>query len=58
MRKRITYKHYKTGEKLIATGTIPAAINNGSSDRLVLKTSKGEFIDIIKSTIVAMEDVI
>ena len=58
MRKRITYKHYKTGEKLTAIGTIPAAINNGSSDRLVLKTSEGEFIDIIKSTIVAMEDVI
>jgi hypothetical protein len=58
MRKRITYKHYKTGEKLTAIGTIPAAINNGSSDRLVLKTSEGEFIDIIKSTILAMEDVI
>ena len=58
MRKRITYKHYKTGEKLTAIGTIPAAINNGSSDRLVLKTSEGEFIDIINSTILAMEDVI
>ncbi len=58
MRKRVTYKHYKTGVKLTAIGTIPTALNNGASDRLVLKTSKGEFIDIIKSTILAMEDVI
>ena len=58
MKKRITYKHYKTGEKLVAIGTIPAALNNGSSDRLVLETSKGDFVDIIKATITAMEDVI
>lgn len=58
MRKRVTYKHYKTGEKLTAIGTMPAALNNGSSDRLVLETSKGDFVDIIKATILAMEDVI
>ena len=37
---------------------MPAALNNGSSDRLVLETSKGDFVDIIKATILAMEDVI
>ena len=55
MQHTITFKHWKTEEVLTETGILPANLNNDQSDRLILKTDSGEFIDIIKKTIVKME---
>ena len=53
--KKITYEHWKTGEHLICIGEI--AFNNPQSDRLVVKClAKGDYEDIIKKTIVSIED--
>jgi hypothetical protein len=51
----ITFKHWKTEEVLTETGVIPQNLNNEASDRIILKTDSGEFIDIIKKTIIKME---
>lgn len=53
---KVTYEHWKTGEKLEVTGTIPAQYNNSSSDRIVVETPDGHFEDIIKSTIIRVEE--
>lgn len=45
----IHFTHWKTGEPLEATGELLPY--NPSSDRHVIKTEDGEFIDIIKTTI-------
>ena len=55
MQHKITFKHWKTGEVLTETGTMPANLNNDLSDRIILETSPGVFIDIIKKTIIKME---
>jgi len=56
--KRIKFKHWKTGEELIEIGNLPQALNkNPNSDRFVLQTTRGEYVDIIKDTIIVMEDV-
>jgi hypothetical protein len=53
---KVTYKHYKTGVWLEAVGEMPNNYNNGSSDRIVVKQPDGTFVDIIKSTIVRVEE--
>lgn len=50
----ITFKHWKTEKVLKALGTI--VFNNPGSDRLVLKNTEGSFEDIIKSTILEIQE--
>ena len=53
---KVTYKHWKTEVLLEVTGTMPQHLNNGSSDRIVVKQLDGTYKDIIKSTIVRVEE--
>jgi hypothetical protein len=53
---KVTYKHWKTGLWLEAIGTMPENYNNGSSDRVVVKQSNGVLVDIIKSSIVRVQE--
>jgi len=48
---KIWYLHYRTKETLTVEGTIVHGANN-TSDRIVVKTPEGKYVDIIKSTIV------
>jgi hypothetical protein len=53
---KVTYKHWKSGVKLEAIGIMPQHFNNGSSDRIVVLQPDGTYKDIIKSTIVRVEE--
>lgn len=57
MRKRIVFQHYKTGEKLVVIGTLPKELNHPTSDRYVVKTEE-KFVDVIKSTVLSIEDIL
>lgn len=52
---KVIYKHWKTGEILEVIGTMPQELNNGSSDRVVVKIDDSTFEDVIKQTIVRVE---
>jgi len=52
--KKIVYEHWKTGDHLTCIGTI--AHDNPQSDRIVIREPDGTFEDIIKKTIVSIED--
>jgi hypothetical protein len=52
---KVIYKHWKTGEVLEVVGTMPQELNNGFSDRVVVKTESGDFEDVIKETIIRVE---
>lgn len=54
---RIKFKHWKTGKELVEVGELPTQLNSPSSDRYVLQTPHGDFVDIIKNTVIVMEDV-
>lgn len=53
---RVTYKHWKTGVVLVVEGTMPPKINNPTSDRIVVFTEEGVYEDIIKETIIKIEE--
>jgi len=53
---KVVYKHWKKEKTLEVVGTMPLELNNGSSDRLVVKTIDGKFEDVLKSTIIRVED--
>lgn len=55
---KVTYKHWKSGAILEAFGTMPENCNNGSSDRVIVKQPDGTHKDIIKTTIVRIEEYI
>jgi hypothetical protein len=48
-------KHWKKGTTLEVIGTMPPELNNGNSDRLVVKTLDGDFEDVLKSTLIRIE---
>ena len=52
---KITYKHWKKDKTLEVIGTLPSALNNGSSERLVVKLSNGLYEDVLKNTIITIE---
>jgi len=54
---KITYKHWKKDKTLEIIGTLPQALNNGSSERLVVKLPNGLYEDVIKNTIITIEEV-
>ena len=53
---KVVYKHWKKEKTLEVVGTMTPELNNGSSDRLVVKTIDGKFEDVLKSTIIRVED--
>lgn len=53
---KITYTHWTKGHELEVIGTMPAYLNNSQSDRFVIETEKGIFEDIIKSTVLRVEE--
>lgn len=56
-KKKITFKHYKTGEKLTVVGTLPAELNNPQSERYIVRSGM-TIVDIIKSTVISIEEVL
>lgn len=48
---KIWFEHYKTKEKLFVEGEVVFGGSN-DSDRIVVKTETGKYVDIIKSTII------
>ena len=57
MKKRIKFKHYKTGEVLTIVGTLPKELNHPQSDRYLVRSGM-TIVDAIKSTVVSIEEVI
>jgi hypothetical protein len=53
---KVTYKHWKTGKELEVIGTMPTQYNNGISDRILVEKPDGSLEDVIKSTIVKVEE--
>lgn len=53
---KITYKHWTKGHELEIIGVMPTHLNNRISDRFIIKTLSGEFEDIIKDTVIRVED--
>jgi hypothetical protein len=53
--KRIKFKHWKEDRVLIEVGRI--IHDKPESYRIVLQTPRGDYIDIIRDTIVEIEDV-
>lgn len=56
-KKRITFKHYKTGEKLTVVGTLPSELNNPKSDRYVVRSGM-TIVDVLKSTVISIEEIL
>ena len=56
-KKKITFKHYKTGEKLTVVGTLPTELNNPQSERYVVRSGM-TIVDIIKSTVISIEEIL
>ena len=56
-KKKITFKHYKTGEVLTVVGTLPAELNNPQSERYVVRSGM-TLVDVIKSTVISIEEIL
>ena len=56
-KKRIVFKHYRTGEKLTVIGTLPKELNHPQSERYVVRSGM-TLVDVIKSTVLSIEDVL
>ena len=57
MKKKVTFKHYKTGEKLTVIGTLPKELNHPQSERYVVRSGM-TLVDVIKSTVISIEDIL
>ena len=57
MQKKITYRHWKKDKVLEVTGTLPHSLISESSDRYVVQTTNGLYEDVIKSTVISIEDI-
>lgn len=56
-KKKITFKHYKTGEKLTVVGILPEKLNNPESERYVVR-SGFTLVDVLKSTVISIEEIL
>ena len=54
---KITYKHWTKDKVLEVVGTMPPELNNGSSDRLIVQKPQGDYEDVIKNTVIMIEEV-
>lgn len=55
MKKKVVFKHYKTGEVLTVVGVLPKELNHPQSDRYVIR-SGFTLVDVIKSTVISIEN--
>jgi hypothetical protein len=56
--KRIKFTHWQDeNREIVEVGSLPPSLNNPQSEKYVLRTPHGDFIDIIKKTVVEIEDV-
>lgn len=56
--KRIKFTHWQDeNREIVEAGSLPPSLNNPQSEKYVLRTPHGDFIDIIKKTVVEIEDV-
>lgn len=53
---KVTYTHWKTGKQLEVVGTMPSQYNNPISDRILIQKPDGAYEDVIKSTIIRVEE--
>ena len=53
-KKKVTFKHYKTGKTLTVEGVFPPELNNPQSDRYIIQAGF-VFVDVIKSTVISIE---
>jgi hypothetical protein len=55
---RITYKHWKKPDKiLVVEGELPQNLNRQTTnDRYIVKCTDGGWEDVLKSTIIKMEE--
>jgi len=53
---KVTYKHWQTGTQLEVVGTMPKELNNQANDCVIVKRLDGTFEDVIKTTIVRVEE--
>lgn len=51
---RVTYKHWKTSKELMCEGSIIK--NSPDSDRIVIKKEDNSYEDILKNTIIRIEN--
>jgi len=56
-KKKITFKHYKTGEKLTVVGVLPPELNNPQSERYIVRSGM-TIVDVIKSTVISIEEIL
>ena len=54
---KITYKHWSKDKVLEVTGTMPTRLNNNHNDRLVVQKPDGDYEDVLKNTVITIEDV-
>lgn len=54
---KVIYKHWKKNETLEIIGTMPENLNNVLSDRFVVKISDGEYEDVLKDTVIRIENI-
>ena len=54
---KITYKHWSKDKVLEVTGTMPTRLNNNHNDRLVVQKPDGDYEDVIKETVISIEDI-
>ena len=54
---KITYKHWTKDTVLEIIGTMPAPLNNNSNDRYVVQTPNGKYEDVIKETVISIENI-
>ena len=54
---KITYKHWTKDKVLEITGNMPTHLNNNLNDRYVVQTSDGKYEDVIKETVISIEDI-
>lgn len=55
--KRVKFRHWKDDRELVEVGELPPALNNPQSDKIVIQTPRGDFVDIRKETILEIKDV-
>lgn len=55
---KVTYKHWKKPDvTLEVVGTMPSKVNSNLSDRFIIITEDGTYEDIIKTTVISIEEI-
>jgi len=55
---KVTYRHWKEPDVILeVVGTMPDKINGNLSDRFIVITEDGTYEDIIKTTVISIENI-